>query len=141
MKLFMAVLLVVPAALAGQQHATLSHPVTMEIRSLDSTRVSRVSIDVAGSVFQSVGVLRPAPGLVECGPSGCVATTPAVLELSTRPGEGKVGVSTDLPELAVTVMETDRPERRIVAFGHTVSFARDRTGRLVVSAPRMLTRF
>lgn len=141
MKLVATALLLLPAVVAAQDRATLTRPVTMEIRSLDSTRVSTVSIDVTGGLFESVGVLRPASGHVQCALTGCVATTPAVLELSVRPGEGELRVPADAPELAVTVIETGEVHRRLVAFGHIVSFARDSTGRLVVRAPRMVTQF
>ena len=141
MKVLLAALILAPAELAAQQHATLSRSVTMEIRSVDSSRVTSVAIDVRGQVFASIGVLRPASGQVECGPSGCVATTPALLELSTRPGEGKLTVAQDAAELAVTVRETGRPDRHFVAFGRTITFVRDSAGRLEVHAPRMITRF
>lgn len=141
MKVLLAALVLAPAALAAQQHASVSRPVTMEIRSVDSSRVTTVAIDVHGQLFESVGVLRPASGQVECGPSGCVATTPALLELSTRPGEGALTVPQNAAELAVTVREIGRPDRHFVAFGHTITFVRDSAGRLEVRAPRMITRF
>jgi hypothetical protein len=141
MKGYLTVLLVIPSILAAQQQVAFSPPVTMEIRSVDSTRASEVSIGVEGGLFGSLGVLRPAPGRVHCGPSGCTATTPAVLELTESLGKGRVSVSTASPELQVTVIQAGRPERRIVAFGHTVSFTRDSTGQLVITAPRMVTRF
>ena len=54
MKAFVAALFVMPATLAAQQRATVSHPVTMEIRSVDSTRVSSVSIKKVSSAFQRI---------------------------------------------------------------------------------------
>lgn len=141
MKALLAALILAPATLAGQQRATMSRPVTVEIRSVDTTRVTSVAIDVHGQLFASVGVLRPASGQVECGPSGCVATTPALLELSTRPGEGRLTVPQDAAELAVTIRETDRPDRHYVAFGRSITFVRDSAGRLEVRAARGSTRF
>ena len=141
MKVLLAALVLAPAALAAQQHDTVSRPVTMEIRSADSSRVTRVSIDVHGQLFESVGVLRPASGQVDCGSSECVATTPVLLELTTRPGEGKLTVPQDAAELAVTIRETGRPDRHFGAFGHAITFVRDSAGRFEVRGPRMITRF
>lgn len=134
-------LLCIPALAAAQQDVTLSRPVTMEIRSLDSNRVSRVSIDVRGKLFESVGVLGTASGQVHCGPSTCIATTPALLELSAGSGEGTLSVPADVAELAVTVRETGRSDRSLIVYGHTITFARDGRGQLVVRAPRLTTRF
>jgi hypothetical protein len=118
-------LVCIPALAAAQQDVTLSRPVTMEIRSLDSHRVSRVSIEVRGKLFDGVGVLGAASGQVHCGPAACIATTPAVLELSAGDGEGTLS----------------RSDRSLIAYGHRITFARDSRGQLVVRAPRLTTRF
>ena len=134
-------LVCIPALAAAQQDVTLSRPVTMEIHSLDSSRVSRVSIEVRGKLFDGVGVLGAASGQVHCGPAACVATTPAVLELSAGNGEGTLSVPADVAELAVTVREPGRSDRSLIAYGHRITFARDSRGQLVVRAPRLTTRF
>lgn len=137
---FGLMLLLAPAALAAQQRATFTSAVTMEIRSRNQAAASEVSVRVEGDLFASLGVLRPAPGRVDCAGSGCAATTPAILELTDRPGHGRLTTAESAPELEVTVIQAGRPNERVVAVGHEISFARDSTGRLTVLAPRMVPR-
>lgn len=141
MKACTVVLLGLPSLLVAQERAALPGPVTLEIRSTDTTRVASVAINVDGRLFGSLGVLRPAAGRVHCGPTGCVATTPAILELTVGPGEGSISVPDGAPELEVTVRAPQGPTRHVVAYGHTLSFARQAGGALTVQAPRMTTRF
>ena len=136
---YMLTLLVVPAALAAQQQATFPAAVTMEIRSLRQTPRTGVSVQVEGELFASIGVLRPALGRVECGASGCSATTPAILVLSDRRGHGRLTATEPAAELEVTIIQAGRPTERVVAFGGEISFERDSTGRLMVVAPRIVT--
>ena len=141
MKACAIALLLLPSLLAGQERAAVSGPVTLEIRSTDTLRVASVAIDVEGALFGSLGVLRPAPGQIHCGSTGCVATTPAVLELTVGSGEARVSVPAGAPELEVTVKAPDGLTRHLVAYGHTLSFAREAGGTLTVHASRLTTRF
>ena len=141
MKACVIALLVLPSLLAAQDRAAVSDPVTLEIRSTDTLRVASVAINVEGGLFGSLGVLRPSPGHIHCEATGCVATTPAVLELTVAPGEGRLSVPDGAPELEVTVKAPDGLTRHLVAYGHTLSFARGAGGTLTVHASRMTTRF
>ena len=141
MKACAMVFLVLPSLLAAQERAAVSGPVTLEIRSTDTLRVASVAINVEGRLFGSLGVLRPAPGQVHCGATGCVATTPAVLKLTVAPGQARVSVPDGAPELEVTVKSPDGRTRHLVAYGHTLSFARAAGGTLTVHASRLTTRF
>jgi hypothetical protein len=141
MKAFAIVLLILPSLLATQEPAALSGPVTLEIRSTDTLRVASVAINLEGRLFGSLGVLRPAPGKIYCATMGCVATTPAILELTVAPGEARMSVPDGAPELEVTVRAPDGLTRHLVAYGHTLSFARDAGGTLTVHGSRMTTRF
>ena len=141
MKACAMVLLVLPSLLAAQERVALSGPVTLEIRSTDTLRVASVAINVDGQLFGSLGVLRPSPGQVHCGATGCVATTPAVLKLTVAPGEARVSVPDGTPELEVTVTAPDGLTRHLVAYGHTLFFAREASGTLTVNASRLTTPF
>jgi hypothetical protein len=136
-----AAVLLLPSLLIAQERAELTGPVSLAIRSTDTMRVANVAINVEGRLFGSLGVLRPAPGRVHCGSTGCVATTPVILELTVGPGEGRVSVPEDAPELEVTVSTPGGPARYVVAYGRTLSFARKAGGALTVLAPRLTTRF
>jgi hypothetical protein len=141
MKACAIALLVLPSLLAAQERAALSGPITLEIRSTDTLRVASVAINFEGRLFGSLGVLRPSPGQIHCGAMGCVATTPAILELTVAPGKGRISVPDGAPELEVTVKAPDGVARHLVAYGHTLSFAREAGGTLTVHASRMTTRF
>jgi hypothetical protein len=140
MKLSLLFVLLIPSTVAAQQSRTLSGPVSIEIRSTDTTRVSRVSIDVPTGLFGSVGVPRPAPGEVQCGPSGCIATTPAVLELALGRGEGQLTVPETSPELEITLAPHDAAQSRITSWGRTISVGRNELGHISIRATRIETR-
>jgi len=141
MKVGLGLFLLIPAALAGQQRAALPGEVVLEIRSVDPTRLLEVVIDVRGGLFGGLGVLRPAPGQVHCGPSGCTATTPAVLTLRVQQGEGHLSVPDLSPEMEVTIVAVDTPQRRLVARGQSVAFNRDERGQLHIRAGHIDSRF
>jgi hypothetical protein len=141
MRVFAAVLLLLPSLLIAQERIELSGPVTLAIRSTDTMRVAAVAINVEGRLFGSLGVLRPAAGRVHCGSTGCLATTPAILELTGDAGEGRISVPEGAPELEVTVSTPTGPIRQVVAYGRMLSVAREVGGALTVDAPRLTTRF
>lgn len=141
MKVCLAVILLIPSVLAGQQSATLPGAATVEIRSTDTSRVLTVAVDVQVGLFGSLGVLRPAPGEVHCGQTGCTATTPAVLELAPGVGQGRLSVPDTSAELEITVIAMTTTQRRLLARGHTISFSRTDRGELRIIAPRIDMRF
>ena len=142
MRFTLAALLLVPSLLVSQQTADLSGPVTVEIRSADTLRVLNVKVDLHGSLFGAIGVLRPAFGTVDCGPDGCLATTPAMLELTTGAGAASLSVPEGSPEIDVTVIDGASRQRRVVAYGHVLSFTRSAPGgALTFSAARATNRF
>jgi hypothetical protein len=141
MKFLIALVLLIPSLLVAQQSAALAGPVTLEIRSADSSRVSNVDVRIEGRLFGSLGVLLPAPGKVSCGPTGCVATTPALLELTRYPGEGRISVATSGAELEVSVVDSANPKSRMIARGHSITFTRTDQGELKLSAPSIRTLF
>lgn len=134
-------LLLIPSLALGQRAQVLSDSVRLEMRSVDAAHVLQVDIALAGGLLRRVGVLRPAPGIIEMkGPRGD-ATTPAVLDLGTAPGELILTVSTGGPELEIVIMSRTEADRRWIARGHSIRFNREHDGRLVVSASRVETRF
>ena len=135
------VLLLFPAALMSQQTTALDLPVTVEIRSADSSRVLNVQFNHYGSLFQSIGVLRPANGEVNCGPDGCVATTPAVVTFRLGVGEATLRVPESSAEMEVTLLVEGEPSRRLTARGRTMTFSRSEGGQLILRAPSVNTRF
>lgn len=135
-KAVLVFLLLIPAVVGGQQTVSLRGPVSLEIRSADTMRVLRVSVDVQRRLFGSLGVLKPAPGEVRCGPTGCVATTPAILELAAGPGDGHLSVADSDSELEITIVAANTRGRRAVARGRRLSFTRDASGELRIGAPR-----
>ena len=142
MRIALTVLLLVPSLLLSQQTADLSGAVTVEIRSADTLRVLNVKVDLHGNLFDAIGVLRPASGTVECGPDGCVVTTPTLLELTTGTGGASLSVPEGSPEIEVTVLDGTSRLRRVVAHGRVISFTRsDAGGALTFSASRMTNRF
>jgi hypothetical protein len=141
MKVCLSLLLLIPAALAGQQRAAIPGEVVLEIRSADATRALDVLVEVNGGLFGSLGVLQPASGQVHCGPSVCTATTPAVLTLTVQQGEGHLSVPNLSPEIEVTIVAAETPQRRIVARGQSLSFHRDERGQLHIRAPQIQSRF
>ena len=141
MKAGLVAALFFPAVLFGQQSGALPGAVKLEIRSADSLRVLDVRVNVDRGLFGSLGVLRPAPGTVDCAGKGCVATTPAVLVLTPYKGEGRVTTAETGSELEVTVISIESPERRLLARGQSVSFDRTARGELRIRAARITTPF
>jgi hypothetical protein len=140
MKAALAVAALVPSLLFAQQTASIPGAVRVEIRSADTTRVVNVKVEVGGGLFESIGVLRPAPGTVHCeGRDGCMVTTPSELTLTPYNGTGRVTAIHPTATLHVTVISTANPERRLVASGPQVTFERTGRGELTVRAERATT--
>ena len=126
-----------PTILLAQQTGSIPGAARLEIRSADSLRVVNVRVDVGRGLFESVGVLRPAAGSIECAGRGCVATTPAILNLTPYNGAGTLTASDSSAEIHVTVISVDAPEQRLVASGPVVSFERTDRGALRIRAARI----
>lgn len=135
------VLLLFPAALMSQQTTALQLPITVEIRSADTSRVLSVHFNHYGSLFQGIGVLRPANGEVNCGPDGCIATTPAFVELTLGVGEATLRVPESSAEMEITLRVAGEPAYRATARGRTMTFSRALGGELILRAPSISTRF
>lgn len=138
MRVLIGLVLLSPSLLIAQQSAGLAGPVTLEIRSADSSRVTSVDVRIEGPLFGSLGVLRPAPGEIRCA-TGCIATTPAVLVLTQHRGQGRISVPTHGAELEVSVVDSANSKLRMIARGHSITFTRREQGELRVSAPSIRT--
>jgi hypothetical protein len=134
---FLVLFSLCPAILLSQQTGSIPGAARLEIRSADSLRVVDVRVDVGRGLFESIGVMRPAAGTVDCRGRGCVATTPAILNLTPYNGAGTLTASDSSSEIHVTVISLESPEHRLVATGPVVSFERTDRGALRIRAARV----
>ncbi len=134
MRVGLAVAFLFPGSLLAQQMGTVPGGAKVEIRSADSLRVIEVRVNVGGGLFDRLGVLRPAPGRVDCARNECTATTPAELSLTGHSGEVRIAARDSLAQLEITVISLQSPVRRLVARGNWVSFDRSDRGNLIIRA-------
>jgi hypothetical protein len=137
MSRFVGIALLVPAVLASQQTSTTDSG-RVEIRSGDAQRVATATLSFEGALFHGIGVLRPAPGTVNCGPEGCRATTPAVMDISRSAGTVRITVPLDGPPIEVAFWPTKGSA--VTAMGHTIYVERDAGGALRVRADSIRSR-
>ncbi len=86
MKVFLVAALLVPSLAASQPQVAAVMPESVFVRSVDTTRVVSVRVEMQGQLMGSIGIYLPDTGRVELRDSRGIATTPVYLDLRPLPG-------------------------------------------------------